>query len=70
MACECPSDHEESESTEHVRDEFVKQMNWDKIQSKRSLIDELKCGVTKIQLEVVLVGVIVCQQLMAIIYMK
>ena len=30
-----------------IRDELVQQMNCDKIESKRFLIDELRCGVDK-----------------------
>jgi len=37
-----------------IWDEFVKQINWNKVKSKKTLIDELKRGVKKIRSEVIL----------------
>ena len=45
-------------------------MNWDEIQSKRSLIDELKRSVKGVRLEIVLVGLIVYQKSMTAIDIK
>ncbi|CAF3300457.1 unnamed protein product [Rotaria socialis] len=37
-----------------IWDEFVHQVKWDKIQSKKTLIEELKCAVERIRQEVIL----------------
>ena len=37
-----------------IRDEFVHQMNWDKVQSKQTLIEELKRAMKRVREQVVL----------------